>query len=68
MTCSLANIPRKPTSLILYRDDHFARVLIEVTRHLSTSNPDAGAKIVVWAHNSHIGDARATDMGRRRGE
>lgn len=22
-----------------------------------------GAKIVVWAHNSHIGDARATEMG-----
>ena len=27
-----------------------------------------GAKAVVWAHNSHIGDARATDMGRTRGE
>jgi erythromycin esterase-like protein len=27
-----------------------------------------GAKAVVWAHNSHIGDARATDMGRARGE
>ena len=25
-------------------------------------------KIVVWAHNSHLGDARATDMGRSRGE
>jgi erythromycin esterase-like protein len=23
---------------------------------------------VVWAHNSHIGDARATGMGRERGE
>jgi erythromycin esterase-like protein len=22
------------------------------------------AKVVVWAHNSHLGDARATDMGR----
>ena len=28
--------------------------------------PDSRA--VVWAHNSHIGDARATDMGMRRGE
>jgi protein-L-isoaspartate(D-aspartate) O-methyltransferase len=27
-----------------------------------------GAKAVVWAHNSHIGDARFTDMGTRRGE
>src|SRR5947207_15146315 len=26
------------------------------------------AKIVVWAHNSHLGDARATEMGQRRGE
>ena len=26
------------------------------------------AKAVVWAHNSHIGDARATEMGRVRGE
>jgi erythromycin esterase-like protein len=23
------------------------------------------AKVVVWAHNSHLGDARATEMGRR---
>jgi erythromycin esterase-like protein len=27
-----------------------------------------GPGIVVWAHNSHLGDARATDMGWRRGE
>src|SRR4029079_15136784 len=26
------------------------------------------AKAVVWAHNSHIGDARFTDMGRVRDE
>ena len=23
------------------------------------------AKVVVWAHNSHLGDARATEMGQR---
>jgi len=28
----------------------------------------ADAKIVVWAHNSHIGDALATDMGGTRGQ
>jgi protein-L-isoaspartate(D-aspartate) O-methyltransferase len=28
----------------------------------------AGSKAVVWAHNSHIGDARHTDMGRARNE
>jgi erythromycin esterase-like protein len=27
-----------------------------------------GAKAVVWAHNSHIGDARVTDMGMERDE
>ena len=26
------------------------------------------SRAVVWAHNSHIGDARSTDMGRERGE
>ena len=26
------------------------------------------SKAVVWAHNSHIGDARQTDMGRVRDE
>jgi protein-L-isoaspartate(D-aspartate) O-methyltransferase len=27
-----------------------------------------GSKAVVWAHNSHIGNAAATDMGEARGE
>jgi erythromycin esterase-like protein len=26
------------------------------------------AEAVVWAHNSHLGDARATSMGWHRGE
>ena len=33
---------------------------------LDHAGPDK--KAVVWAHNSHIGDARQTDMGRSRGE
>ena len=35
-----------------------------------SSHRGEGAKAVVWAHNSHIGDARFTDMGRgaRRAE
>jgi len=28
----------------------------------------AESKAVVWAHNSHVGDARATEMGAARGE
>ncbi|KAI0757165.1 hypothetical protein C8Q80DRAFT_1092744, partial [Daedaleopsis nitida] len=49
------------------RDDHFARTVASVARFLGyeTGSP---AKIVIWAHNSHVGDARATDMGKRRRE
>ena len=45
------------------RDRHMFDTL---TRLLDHRGPDA--KAVVWAHNSHIGDARFTDMGRVRGE
>jgi protein-L-isoaspartate(D-aspartate) O-methyltransferase len=45
------------------RDTH----MFETLEHLLEANgPDA--RILVWAHNSHIGDARATDMGQQRGE
>ena len=30
--------------------------------------PGQPAKIVVWAHNSHLGDASFTEMGQARGE
>ena len=45
------------------RDEHMADTL-EVL--LQRKGP--GAKVVVWAHNSHIGDARHTDMGQTRDE
>ena len=45
------------------RDRHMAETLIALDAHLSEQT-DA-AKIVVWAHNSHLGDAAATDMGER---
>ncbi len=32
------------------------------------AQPGPSRKAVVWAHNSHIGDARFTDMGLERGE
>ncbi|HEY8559002.1 MAG TPA: erythromycin esterase family protein [Pyrinomonadaceae bacterium] len=47
------------------RDRHMAETLAALAAHLETQNQPA--KIVVWAHNSHLGDARATDM-RQRGE
>ncbi len=48
------------------RDTHMADTLDSLVNHLSQRSPHA--KIVVWAHNSHLGDARATEMGQRRGE
>jgi erythromycin esterase-like protein len=44
------------------RDLHMADTLEALASHLESSTPQ-GAKIVVWAHNSHVGDARATEMG-----
>jgi len=50
------------------RDRHMAETLAELERHLARHKPGGAPKIVVWAHNSHVGDARATDMGSARGE
>jgi erythromycin esterase-like protein len=46
------------------RDRHMADTLAALERHLSARR-GMPAKIVVWAHNSHIGDARATEAGQR---
>jgi erythromycin esterase-like protein len=43
------------------RDTHMADTLDALLEHLGR-HFDA-PKVVVWAHNSHIGDARATEMG-----
>jgi erythromycin esterase-like protein len=45
------------------RDSHMAETLDRLLAHRGP-----GAKAVVWAHNSHVGDARHTEMGRRRDE
>ncbi|HEU5318819.1 MAG TPA: erythromycin esterase family protein [Chloroflexota bacterium] len=48
------------------RDSHMAETLDALATHLSHSRGGTGpAKIVVWAHNSHLGDARATQMSER---
>jgi erythromycin esterase-like protein len=44
------------------RDTHMAETLDALTAHLSRQGQRA--KVVVWAHNSHLGDARATEMGQ----
>jgi len=43
------------------RDRHMVDTLQELVRFLDRTRP--GARVVVWAHNSHLGDARATEMG-----
>jgi erythromycin esterase-like protein/predicted phosphoribosyltransferase len=50
------------------RDRHMADTLDALADHLTRQRSvDAAAtnsaKIVVWAHNSHLGDARATELG-----
>lgn len=48
------------------RDEHMTDTLAELRQHLRSHGGQG--KIVVWAHNSHLGDARATDMGWSRGQ
>jgi erythromycin esterase-like protein len=45
------------------RDSHMMDTLSALAGHLAKRGQPG--KIVVWAHNSHIGDARATSMGAR---
>jgi erythromycin esterase-like protein len=44
------------------RDRHMTETLEALTRHLGRQRGEQ-AKVVVWAHNSHVGDARATELG-----
>src|SRR4051812_32473200 len=45
------------------RDQHMVETLVSLDEHLSFAGKPA--KIVVWEHNSHLGDARATEMSWR---
>ena len=45
------------------RDRHMAETLDALVDFFQRNGP--AAKVVVWAHNSHLGDARATQMGVR---
>jgi erythromycin esterase-like protein len=47
------------------RDEHMADTLQALRAHISGRFREP--KIVLWAHNSHLGDARATEM-REQGE
>ncbi|MBI0444512.1 erythromycin esterase family protein [Deinococcus sp. DB0503] len=48
------------------RDAHMAETLEALVEH--GERQGRPQKIVVWAHNSHLGDARASEMGWLRGE
>ncbi|MDD5303927.1 MAG: erythromycin esterase family protein [Elusimicrobia bacterium] len=43
------------------RDEHMVETLNLLLRHLGRRVE--APKLVIWAHNSHLGDARATEMG-----
>jgi erythromycin esterase-like protein len=45
------------------RDRHMMETLQGLLQHIR--HTAGAARAVVWAHNSHLGDARATDMARR---
>lgn len=47
------------------RDAHMTNMVVALQRHLRAAGRPG--RLAVWAHNSHLGDARATDM-RARGE
>jgi len=44
------------------RDRHMMETLDALDEYFEFQRPTS--RIVVWAHNSHVGDARATQMGR----
>jgi erythromycin esterase-like protein len=43
------------------RDQHMVDTLDALVTHLRRQGEHA--KVIVWAHNSHLGDARATELG-----
>jgi erythromycin esterase-like protein len=45
------------------RDQHMAETLDALVTHFNRRGQRP--KVVVWEHNSHLGDARATEMSRR---
>ena len=56
------DVPRARSTSWNLRDRHMADTLdalLGAPRRAAASAP----KVVVWAHNSHLGDARATEMG-----
>jgi erythromycin esterase-like protein len=45
------------------RDSHMVETVEALVSHYARHGREP--KVVLWAHNSHLGDARATEMGKR---
>jgi len=58
------NMFRAEVSTWNLRDQHMFDTLQNIQNYLSKKHRKQ-AKIIVWAHNSHIGDAKATEMGEK---
>jgi erythromycin esterase-like protein len=56
-------IYRRDASTWNLRDTHMVNALEAVVEYRARQAP--APKIAVWAHNSHLGDASATEMGQR---
>lgn len=54
------------------RDNHMFDTLVRLLQHYTRPerqpNSPPNCRAIVWAHNSHVGDARYTSMGLHRGE
>ena len=57
------NMFRREVSSWNLRDTHMMESLVSLADHLGKQG--GPTKIIVWAHNSHLGDARATQMSDR---
>ncbi|GAB2774409.1 erythromycin esterase family protein [Salinimicrobium soli] len=44
------------------RDSHMVETLNTLMKYHNAQSEHKDAKVIVWEHNTHIGDARATDM------
>jgi erythromycin esterase-like protein len=47
------------------RDRYMAQTVEDLTAHLQRTRGDAPVRLVIWAHNSHLGDARATELAQQ---
>ena len=60
----MANAEKYYKAMAGFGDDSWNvrdRHMVETLNRLMDHHPD-GAKVIIWEHNTHIGDARATDM------